>query len=46
MKKKREKKKKKERRNTSTERTDVTKKTSHETLEDGEIITEKDVSPR
>uniref|UniRef100_A0A0R3S2Y4 ANK_REP_REGION domain-containing protein n=1 Tax=Elaeophora elaphi TaxID=1147741 RepID=A0A0R3S2Y4_9BILA len=46
MKKKKEKKKKKERRNTSMERNDVTKKVSRETLEDGEIITEKDMSPR
>ncbi|EJD76335.1 hypothetical protein LOAG_16683 [Loa loa] len=45
-KKRKEKKKKKERHNTSTERSDVTKKASQETLEDGEIITEKDVSPR
>ncbi|VIO92302.1 conserved hypothetical protein [Brugia malayi] len=45
-KKKKEKKKKKERRNTSTERNVVTKKISNETLEDGEIITGKDTSPR
>ncbi|VBB30468.1 unnamed protein product [Acanthocheilonema viteae] len=46
MKKKKEKKKKKERRNTSTEKNDVTKKASRETLEDGEIITGKDMSPK
>ncbi|CAG9530255.1 unnamed protein product [Cercopithifilaria johnstoni] len=46
VKKKKEKKKKRERRNTSTERNDITKKGSRETLEDGEIITEKDMSPK
>ncbi|VDM21448.1 unnamed protein product [Wuchereria bancrofti] len=45
-KKKKEKKKKKEHHNTGTERNDVTKKISNETLEDGEIITGKDISPR
>ncbi|VDK81840.1 unnamed protein product [Onchocerca ochengi] len=45
-KKKKEKKRKKERRNTDTEKSDVMKKASHETLEDGELITEKDVSPK
>lgn len=46
MKKKKDKKKKKDRHNASSERTDVTKKVSLETLEDGEVITEKDISPK
>uniref|UniRef100_A0A915PRH2 OCRE domain-containing protein n=1 Tax=Setaria digitata TaxID=48799 RepID=A0A915PRH2_9BILA len=45
-KKRKERRKKKERHNPNMARNDVTKKVSQETLEEGEIITEKDMSPR